>query len=111
MNYDKTMFQECAGTASRLKQGCPISRYYALVEYLDMLPEDCRLTEIDNVFLLRKTKRLPVNKRPVLAEVEKQHKDCPIDKEVVWNFVQEMQIFINAVWYDPKEALERGSFV
>jgi len=111
VNYDKTMFQECAGTAGRLKQGCPIAKYYALVEYLDMLPEDCRLTEIDNVFLLRKTKRLPVNKRPILAEVEKQHREFPIDKDVIWNFVQEMQYFINAVWYDPKEALKRGSFV
>jgi len=111
VNYDKTMFQECAGTASRLKQGCPIAKYYVLVEYLDMLPEDCRLTEIDNVFLLRKTKRLPVNKRPMLEEIEKQHKDFPIDKNVVWNFVQEMQSFINAIWYDPKEALNRGSFV
>lgn len=111
VNYDKTMFQECAGTAGRLKQGCPVAKYYALVEYLDMLPEDCRLTEIDNVFLLRKTKRLPVNKRPILAEVEKQHRDFPIDKDVIWNFVQEMQHFVNAVWYDPKEALKRGSFV
>jgi hypothetical protein len=111
VNYDKTMFQECAGTAARLKQGCPIAKYYALVEYLDMLPEDCRLTEIDNVFLLRKTKRLPVNKRPILAEVEKQHRDFPIAKDVIWNFVQEMQNFVNAVWYDPNEALKRGSFV
>ena len=111
VNYDKTMFQECAGTAARLKQGCPIAKYYALVEYLDMLPEDCRLTEIDNVFLLRKTKRLAVNKRPILAEVEKQHRDFPIDKDVIWNFVQEMQNFVNAVWYDPNEALKRGSFV
>lgn len=111
VNYDKTMFQECAGTASRLKQGCPIAKYYALVEYLDMLPEDCRLTEMDNVFLLRKAKRLPVNKRPVLAEVEKQHKNFPIAKDVIWNFVQEMQSFVNAAWYDPKTALKRGSFV
>jgi len=111
VNYDKTMFQECAGTASRLKQGCPVAKYYALVEYLDMLPEDCRLTEIDNVFLLRKAKRLPVNKRPILAEVEKQHRDFPIAKDVIWNFVLEMQNFVNAVWYDPNTALRRGSFV
>ena len=71
VNYDKTMFQECSGTASRLKQGCPISKYYALVEYLDMQPEDCRLTDIDNVFTLRKAKRLPLKKRSVLAEVTK----------------------------------------
>ena len=111
INYDKTMFQECAGTASRFKQGCPVAKYYALVEYLDMLPEDCRLTDIDNVFLLRKTKRLPVNKRSILEEVEKQHKEFPIDKDVVWNFVRELQAFVSAVWYDPREALSRGSFV
>ncbi|MCP4350164.1 MAG: Bpu10I family restriction endonuclease [Desulfobacterales bacterium] len=111
VNYDKTMFQECAGTASRLKQGCPIAKYFALVEYLDMLPEDCRLTEIDNVFLLRKAKRLPVNKRPLFAEVEKQHKDFPIAKDVIWNFVMEIQNFVSAIWYDPREALKRGSFI
>ena len=53
VNLDKTMFQEAAGTAARLKQGCPYSQYYILNEYLDMEPEDCRLTAIDNVFLLR----------------------------------------------------------
>jgi len=49
VNLDKTMFQEAAGTAQRLKQGCPVARYFLLVEYLDMTPEDPRLTEIDNV--------------------------------------------------------------
>jgi hypothetical protein len=111
INYDKTMFQECAGTASRLKQGCPISRYYALVEYLDMEPEDCRLTDIDNVFLLRHAKRLPFQKRNIYEEVKNQHENFPIDSEVVYRFVQEIQAFIDAVWYNPAEALKRGSFV
>lgn len=111
VNYDKTMFQECAGTAARLKQGCPIAKYYALVEYLDMQPEDCRLTDIDNVFLLRKTKRLPQQKRPLYQEVKNQHQKYPIDKEVMWNFVQEIQNFVDAIWYDPDAALKRGSFV
>jgi hypothetical protein len=111
INYDKTMFQECAGTAARLKQGCPIAKYYALVEYLDMQPEDTRLTEIDNVFLLRKVKRLPFEKRSVLAEVKAQHKDFPISAEVIAMFVKEIQNFIDATWYDPDEALKRGSFI
>ena len=111
VNYDKTMFQECAGTAARLKQGCPIAKYYALVEYLDMQPEDCRLTDIDNVFLLRKTKRLPQEKRPIYEEVKQQHQKYPLDKEVIWMFVEEIQKFIDAIWYDPEEALKRGSFV
>lgn len=110
VNYDKTMFQECSGTASRLKQGCPLSKYYALVEFLDMQPEDVRLTDIDNVFLLRKAKRLPYEKRSIYAEVKKQHEDFPISSEVMKMFVKEMQNFVNAIWYDPNEALQRGSF-
>ena len=111
VNLDKTMFQECSGTASRLKQGCPISKYFVLVEYLDMLPEDCRLTDINNVFLLRKTRRLPFEKRSIFEEVKRQHEEFSIDKDVIWNFVQEIQTFIDSVWYDPKQALIEGSFV
>jgi hypothetical protein len=111
VNYDKTMFQECAGTASRLKQGCPTSKYYALIEYLDMQPEDTRLTDIDNVFLLRKAKRLPFEKRSILSEVKAQHRDYPISAEVVGLFVNEIQKFIQATWYNPDEALRKGSFV
>lgn len=111
VNFDKTMFQECCGTASRLKQGCPSAKYFVLVEYLDMEPEDCRLTDIDNVFLLRHAKRLPSNKRNVIEEVEKQHRNFPIDGEVVYRFVQEIENFLEASWHDSSEALKRGSFV
>lgn len=111
VNLDKTMFQEAAGTAARLKQGCPVAKYFLLVEYLDMIPEDCRLTAIDNVFLLRHAKRLPFGKRNVPDEIERLHKSHPIDSEVVWLFVQEIQGFIDAVWYDPDQVLERGTFV
>lgn len=111
VNYDKTMFQECAGTASRLKQGCPVSKYYAMVEYLDMQPEDTRLTSIDNVFLLRKTKRLPYEKRGLYDEVKKQHENYPISNDVILKFVSAIQEFIDATWYNPEEALERGTFV
>lgn len=111
INLDKTMFQEAAGTASRLKQGCPIAKYFVLVEYLDMEPEDPRLTDIDNVFLLRHAKRLPFEKRKVIAEVERLHKQFPIDAEVIWRFVQEIQAFVDAAWYNPEEALRKGAFV
>jgi len=111
VNLDKTMFQEAAGTAARFKQGCPMSRYYLLVEYLDMEAEDCRLTALDNVFLLRHAKRLPFEKRSNYDEVRRQHDASPIDAAVIWRFVQELQGFINAVWYDPGKALQRGSFI
>lgn len=111
INLDKTMFQESAGTAARLKQGCPIARYYLLAEYLDMIPEDPRLTNIDNVFLLRHVARLPFPKRNIPEEVERIHRENPIDLNVVWRFVQQIQAFLDAIWYDPKAALERGAFI
>lgn len=111
VNLDKTMFQEAAGTATRLKQGCPNSKYYVLVEYLDMIPEDCRLTDIDNVFLLRHAKRLPFEKRAVYEEIRDQHKDFPIDGEIVYKFVEKMKAFVGSVWFHPDEALSRGSFI
>jgi len=111
VNLDKTMFQEAAGTAARLKQGCPMSRYYLIVEYLDMEPEDCRLTAIDNVFLIRHAKRLPFEKRNKYEEVKRQHERHPIDPEVIWRFCQEVQNFVKAVWYDPARALERGAVI
>lgn len=111
VNLDKTMFQEAAGTAARLKQGCPVARYFVLVEYLDMTPEDCRLTSIDNVFILRKTRRLPFEKRDNIKEVQLQRNQFPIDDTVVLKFVWEIQNFVNSILYDPDEAIKRGSFV
>jgi len=111
VNLDKTMFQEAAGTAARLKQGCPVAKYYLLVEYLDMTPEDPRLTAIDNVYLLRKAKRLPFDKRDKANEVEAQHRASPISSEVIWSFTRQIQAFVDAVWYNPAGAIERGSFV
>ncbi len=111
VNLDKTMFQEAAGTATRLKQGCPNSKYYVLAEYLDMTPEDCRLTDIDNVFLLRHAKRLPFEKRAVYEEVRCKHRHFPIDGEIVYKFVEEMKAFAGSVWYDPDEVLSRGTFI
>lgn len=111
VNLDKTMFQEAAGTAARLKQGCPHAQYYVLNEYLDMSPEDCRLTAVDNVYLLRHAKRLPFGKRNDYDEVRRQRDAHPIDAEIVLRFVENIEEFVNAIWYDPNAAIVRGSFV
>jgi hypothetical protein len=111
VNLDKTMFQEASGTAARLKQGCPHAQYFVLNEYLDMSPEDCRLTAVDNVYLLRHAKRLPFNLRDNYDAVRRQCDAHPIDASVIFRFVENIDAFVNAVWYDPDAALERGSFV
>jgi len=111
INLDKTMFQEASGTAARLKQGVPYAKYYILVEFLDMQPEDTRLTDIDNVFLLRHAKRLPFEKRSNLEALRKQRLDNPIDSMVIEMFLNELRAFLQVKWYDPESALKRGSFI
>jgi hypothetical protein len=111
INLDKTMFQEASGTAARLKMGCPVAKYFLVAEFLDMLPEDPRLTEIDNVFILRRATRLPAHRRGKAIEVEAYRKLHPIDPAVVWNFVEELQSFISTALYDPSSVLTKGSFV
>lgn len=111
INLDKTMFQEGAGTATRLKQGIPYAKYYILCEFLDMQPEDCRLTDIDNVFLLRHAKRLPYELRNDIKAVITQRKGHPIDHEVVIKFINEVRSFLKTKWYNPEIALKKGSFV
>lgn len=111
VNLDKTMFQEAAGTAARLKQGCPIAKYFVLAEFLDMTPEDVRLTDIDNVFLLRSARRLGPSERGDPDAIAACHGEHPIRGAVIWRLVEEMQAFVDSVWYDPALVLERGSFV
>jgi len=62
-NLDKTMFQEGAATASELKKSTTGSRYILLCEWLDMKPISTKLTAIDEVIILRRSKRLGANIR------------------------------------------------
>lgn len=111
VNLDKTMFQEAAGTATRLKHGCPMAKYFVIAEFLDMTPEDVRLTDIDNVFLLRGVRRLNPSQRSDADAIARCHTEHPVRGDVLWRFVQEMQAFIQAIWFDPASVLQRGSFI
>jgi hypothetical protein len=73
-NLDKTMFQEAAATARELKATVKDSRYVLLCEWLDMTPIDTRMTDIDNVILLRQAKRLSSNVRSNFSSVEGRRK-------------------------------------
>jgi hypothetical protein len=57
-NLDKTMFQEGAATAAELKKSTTGSRYILLCEWLDMKPISTKLTAIDEVIILRRSKRI-----------------------------------------------------
>lgn len=57
-NLDKTMFQEANATAHDVKTAIPGSKYFLLCEWLDMTPVSTASTDIDEVLILRKAKRI-----------------------------------------------------
>lgn len=66
-NLDKTMFQEACATARDTKFAVAGAKYYLLAEWLDMTPLSTAATDIDEVLILRKAKRLNSNVRSEYA--------------------------------------------
>jgi hypothetical protein len=69
-NLDKTMFQEACATAHDVKSAVAGSRYFLLCEWLDMTPVSSGATDIDEVIILRKAKRLASNVRKAFSSQE-----------------------------------------
>lgn len=74
-NLDKTMFQEAAATARELKSSVNTAKYVLLCEYLDMPPIDTRTTFIDEVIILKKSKRLNSNIRANFSEAANRRRN------------------------------------
>jgi hypothetical protein len=83
-NLDKTMFQEAVATAHDAKTAVTGSRYYLLCEWLDMTPVSTAATDIDEVIILRKQKRLASNVRSSFGSFEGRKKG----REKFLNFLQ-----------------------
>ncbi|MEA5467347.1 Bpu10I family restriction endonuclease [Spirulina sp. 06S082] len=62
-NLDKTMFQEAVATSRDLKIAVPGSLYFLICEFLDMKPVSIVSTQIDDVLIVRKSKRMSANLR------------------------------------------------
>jgi len=74
-NLDKTMFQEAVATAHDVKTAVPGAKYFLLAEWLDMPPISTAPTDIDEVLLLRKAKRMNSNLRKQFNSAEKRKKN------------------------------------
>ena len=76
-NLDKTMFQEAIATSRDLKIAVPSSLYFLLCEFLDMTPISITSTYIDDVLIVRKTKRISSNIRQEYrtAVERRKHRD------------------------------------
>jgi len=66
-NLDKTMFQEASATAHDVKIAVTGAKYYLLCDYLDMTPISTTTTDIDEILILRKAKRINSNVRKIFS--------------------------------------------
>ena len=89
-NLDKTMFQEAVATSRDLKIAVPSSLYFLVCEFLDMTPMSITSTQIDDVLIVRKTKRMA-------STVRQQYRTAEARKERRSEYVE----FIDSAKYYP----------
>lgn len=104
-NLDKTMFQEATATAHDVKSALPGSKYFLLCEWLDMTPVSTAPTDIDEVLILRKAKRISSNVRKTFNSYEgRQEKSDwyrnflmsnPFDDEVFLRFIGHIEALLS----------------
>lgn len=66
-NLDKTMFQEASATAHDVKVAVTGAKYYLLCDFLDMTPISTATTDIDEILITRKAKRISSNIRKTFS--------------------------------------------
>ena len=119
-NLDKTMFQEAVATSRDLKIAVPGSLYFLICEFLDMTPVSIISTQIDDVLIVRKTKRLPSNIRqkyrtPKARQLHRQQYVDFLDAskyypDVFQRMIDRIQALIDSTTPSIENVLKQGHF-
>lgn len=119
-NLDKTMFQEAVATAHDVKSAVTGAKYFLLCEWLDMTPQSTAATDIDEVIILRKAKRLSSNVRSGFGGYAGRQegrddylnflKSNPLHPEMFLRFINHIAALMRAEEPDEKGVLHNGFF-
>jgi hypothetical protein len=119
-NLDKTMFQEALATSRDLKIVVPSSLYFLLGEFLDMPPVSITATQIDDVLIVRKCRRLSANirQRYKTPELRKQYRQEYADfldaskyyADVFQRMIDKIQTLVEDTAPQIDQVLKRGHF-
>ena len=117
-NLDKTMFQEAAATALDVKTIVPGAKYYLLCEWLDMTPISTTFTAIDEILILRRSKRMSSSIRSSFSTPEGRRgnrdlyvnylRENPFSTEIFQRFLD--HIYELLVSEDEDDVVPRGYF-
>ena len=119
-NLDKTMFQEAVATSRDLKVAVPSSLYFLVCEFLDMTPISITSTQIDDVLIVRKTKRISSNIRQEYrsAEARRKHRQAYADflesaiyyDDVFQRMIDKIQSMVDETDPEADKVLKQGHF-
>lgn len=119
-NLDKTMFQEAVATSRDLKIAVPSSLYFLVCEFLDMTPISITSTQIDDVLIVRKTKRISSNIRQEYqnAEARRKHRQEYSDflesavyyEDVFQRMIDKIQAMVDETDPETDKVLKQGHF-
>jgi hypothetical protein len=96
-NLDKTMFQEASATAHDVKLAVSGAKYYLLCDFLDMTPISSSATDIDEVIILRKDRRIPTKIRENFSTYQGRKKTEKITCYILKK-IHIMLIFFNVLY-------------
>lgn len=104
---DKTMLDGAAYAAERMKRGNPFCLYMIVAEYVKLIAEEKpQLTEVDEIYILRKQKVVDRAKRYGTGWVKQ-----PIDKKLVWDLFNMVKSHLEKRWLAPRITLEKGKLI
>ncbi len=119
-NLDKTMFQEAVATSRDLKIAVPSSLYFLVCEYLDMTPVSITSTNIDDVLIVRKAKRLSSNVRQEYRSAKERQENreayaqfiesSKYYADVFQRMIDKVQQIVNDTNPEMNTVLKRGYF-
>ncbi|MDO8682154.1 MAG: Bpu10I family restriction endonuclease [Armatimonadota bacterium] len=119
-NLDKTMFQEACATAHDVKCAVTGAKYFLLCEWLDMTPVSTAPTDIDEVIILRKAKRVNSNVRHAYStftgrqagrQIYKKYLlDHPLSVDMFERFIEKISRLIKNEDLIEDDVLELGYF-
>jgi hypothetical protein len=119
-NLDKTMFQEAVATSRDLKIAEPLSLYFLVCEFLDMTPVSITSTQIDDVLIVRKAKRMSSNVRQEYrsAEARRKYRQAYVDflesskyyADVFQRMIDKIQSMLDETDPSTDKVLKQGHF-
>jgi hypothetical protein len=119
-NLDKTMFQEAVATSRDLKIAVPSSLYFLVCEFLDMSPVSITSTQIDDVLIVRKAKRMSSNVRQEYrsAEARRRHRQAYVEflgsakyyADVFQRMIDKIQSMVEETDPETDKVLKQGHF-